>query len=312
MSPEGQRVTVSVGPRELQLSNLDKPLFPTGFTKGDMLDYYARIAPVMLTHLARRPVTVKRFPHGVEHKGFIEKNAPKHAPDWISTVTLPRKGTGRWGNEAPKDNDRDTTQFVVVDELAALMWLVNLASIEFHTPMWRLGHKDQPRPPDLLVFDLDPGAPATISECCRVALLLRDRAGQDDIDLIPKTSGSKGMQLYARIAAKRWPEDRTNTYAHTLAEELEQSVPDLAVSRMAKTLRGGKVLIDWSQNNMAKTTVSPYSLRALDRPSVSTPLTWDEVEEGAEHGGEKLLGFSPENVLGRVEAMGDLFESLGS
>lgn len=312
MSPEGQRVTVSVGDRELQLSSLDKPLYPTGFTKGDMLDYYARIAPVMLSHLIRRPVTVKRFPQGVEHKGFVEKNVPKHAPDWISTVTLPRKGTGRWGKEPAKDNDRDTTQFAVVDELAALMWFVNLSSIEFHTPMWRVGQKDQPRSPDLIVFDLDPGAPATISQCCRVALLLRDRAGQDNIELIAKTSGSKGMQLYAGIAAKRWPDERTNTYAHALAEELEQSAPDLAVSRMAKALRTGKVFIDWSQNNMAKTTVSPYSLRALDHPSVSTPLTWDEVEEGAEHGADKLLDFTPDDVLGRVEAMGDLFESLGS
>ena len=312
MSPDGQRVTVSVGERELQLSNLDKPLFPTGFTKGDMLDYYARIAPVMLTHLARRPVTVKRFPQGVEHKGFIEKNAPGHAPDWIPTVTLPRKGTDRWGKQAAKDSDRDTTEYVLVDELAALMWLVNLAAIEFHTPMWQLGQKGAPRSPDLLVFDLDPGSPATISECCRVALLLRDRAAQDDIDLVAKTSGSKGMQLYGGIGARRWAEDRTSTYAHSLAEELEESAPDLAVSRMAKALRTGKVFIDWSQNSMAKTTVSTYSLRALDHPSVSTPLTWDEVAEGAERGAEKLLGFSPDDVLGRVEVMGDLFSSLGT
>ncbi|HEY5025122.1 MAG TPA: non-homologous end-joining DNA ligase [Acidimicrobiales bacterium] len=312
MSPESPRVTVRVGERELQLSNLDKPLFPTGFTKGDMLDYYARMAPVMLRHLARRPVTVKRFPQGVDHKGFIEKNVPKHAPEWITTVTLPRKGTDRWGKRTAPADDRDTTQFVVVPELAALTWLVNLASVEFHTPMWRLGQKDQPRAPDLLVFDLDPGLPATISQCCEVAVVLRDRAARDGIELMPKTSGSKGMQLYAAVAAKRWPEERTNTYAHELAQELEQSVPDLAVSRMAKSLRVGKVFIDWSQNNMAKTTVTPYSLRALDRPSVSTPLTWSEVEEGAARGGEKLLGFSPHDVLDRVEAMGDLFETLGS
>ncbi len=312
MSPESQRVTVSVGDRELQLSNLDKPLFPTGFTKGDMLDYYARIAPVMLPHLARRPVTVKRFPQGVHHKGFIEKNVPKHAPDWIRTVTLPRKGTDRWGKPASQGNDRETTQFVVVDGLATLMWLVNLASVEFHTPMWQTGPKDQPRPPDLVVFDLDPGLPATISECCRIAIALRDRAGRDGIELVPKTSGSKGMQLYGAVGGKRWPEDRTNSYAHALAQELEQSAPDLAVSRMAKSLRIGRVFIDWSQNNTAKTTVSPYSLRALDRPSVSTPLTWDEVEEGAEGHGEKLLGLGPHDVLARVETMGDLFAPLVS
>ena len=312
MSPEGQRVSVSVGDHELQLSNLDKPLFPTGFTKGDMLDYYARIAPAMLPHLARRPVTVKRFPQGVGHKGFIEKNVPKHAPDWIPTITLPRKGDSHWEKLSERSSDRDTTEFVVVDELATLMWLVNLASIEFHTPMWRVGQKDKPRPPDLVVFDLDPGQPATITQCCRIAVLLRDRAADDGIDLLPKTSGSKGMQLYGAVGAKRWAVNRTNDYAHTLAQELEQSAPELAVSRMAKSLRAGKVFIDWSQNNPAKTTVSPYSLRSLDHPSVSTPLTWDEVEEGAEHGGEKFLELTPHDVLARVEAKGDLFTSLGS
>ncbi len=310
MSPDEQRLTVSVGDRELQLSNLDKPLFPTGFTKGDMLDYYARIAPVMLAHLARRPVTVKRFPQGVEHKGFIEKNVPRHAPDWITTVTLPRKGTDRWGKPSDRAVDRTTTQFVIVDELATLMWLVNLAAVEFHTPMWRTGPKQRPQPPDLLVFDLDPGAPATITQCCDVALRLRDRAARDDIELLPKTSGSKGMQLYATVAAKRWPEDRTNGYAHDLAQELEHAAPDLAVSRMAKNLRTGRVLIDWSQNSPAKTTVSPYSLRALGHPSVSTPLTWDEVEEGAARGAEGLLELTPHDVLDRVDASGDLYRGV--
>jgi len=312
VSPESQRVTVSVEDRELQLSNLDKRLYPTGFTKGDMLDYYARIAPVMLAHLKHRPMTVKRFPEGVDHKGFIEKNVPKHAPDWIRTITLPRKGTDRWGKAPKGGTDRDTTQFIVVDDLPTLMWLVNLASVEFHTPMWRLGREDQPRPPDLLVFDLDPGQPATISQCCQVALLLRDRASKDKIELIPKTSGSKGLQLYAGIAAKRWPAERPSSYAHALAEELEQSDPDLAVSRMAKSERLGRVFIDWSQNNTAKTTASPYSLRALERPSVSTPLAWEEVEAGADGGGDDLVGFSPRDVLDRVETMGDLFKSLGS
>ncbi len=311
MSPETQRVTVSVGDRELQLSNLEKTLFPTGFTKGDMLDYYARIAPVMIPHLTHRPVTVKRFPEGVGHQGFIGKNVPGNPPEWIRTITLPRKGTDRWGKSARQANDKDTTQFVVVDELATLMWLVNLASVEFHTPMWRIGRGNEPRSPDLLVFDLDPGHPATITECCQIALRLRDRVSKDGIELIPKTSGSKGLQLYAGIAAKRWTADRTNTYAHALAEELELSHPDLAVSRMAKALRPGKVLIDWSQNNTAKTTVSPYSLRALDRPTISTPLAWDEVEAGAD-GGEWLLTFSPGDVLARVETRGDLFGSLAS
>src|ERR1700686_5417112 len=151
VSPEKQSVMVEVGGRELQLSNLEKPLYPTGFTKGDLLDYYARIAPVMLPHLRHRPVTVKRFPDGVERQGFIAKNVPGNAPDWVRTITLPRKGTDRWGKPASSGKDRDTTQFVVVEELATLMWLVNLASVEFHTPMWRIGPKDQPRAPDLLV-----------------------------------------------------------------------------------------------------------------------------------------------------------------
>jgi bifunctional non-homologous end joining protein LigD len=305
-------VTVTVDDRELQLSNLEKPLFPTGFTKRQMLDYYARIAPVMLPHLKDRPVTVKRFPNGIEAKGFIEKNVPRHAPDWIRTMTVARKGTGRWGKELEKDSGRETTEFVLIDGLATLMYLVNLAAVEFHTPMWRAGKNNEPRPPDLLVFDLDPGPPATISQCCLIALRLRQRALDDQIELLAKTSGSKGLQLYGSVAPKRWAADRTNTYAHGLAQELEKDDGDLVVSRMAKPLREGKVLIDWSQNNTAKTTVSPYSLRALGGPTVSTPVTWDEVEEAAHGGGTPLLGFTPQDVLDRVGSMGDLFASLAA
>jgi bifunctional non-homologous end joining protein LigD len=310
VSPESERVTVTVGDRELQLSNLEKPLFPSGFTKRDMLDYYARVAPAMLPHLAGRPVTVKRFPNGIETKGFIEKNVPKHAPDWIRTMTVARKGTDRWGKSLEDDSGRETTEFVLVDDLATLMWLVNLASVEFHTPMWRTARHGQTRHPDLLVFDLDPGPPATVVECCLVALRLRQRAAADEITLLAKTSGSKGLQLYGRVTAKRWPAERTNAYAHSLAQELEKEQGDLVVSRMAKPLRHGKVLIDWSQNNTAKTTVSPYSLRALAGPPVSTPVTWDEVEK-ASAGGLDLLAFTSADVLHRVETMGDLFEPLG-
>jgi bifunctional non-homologous end joining protein LigD len=310
VSPESPRVTVTVGDRELQLSNLEKPLFPSGFTKREMLDYYARIAPAMLAHLEQRPVTVKRFPNGIDAKGFIEKNAPRGAPDWIRTMTLPRRGTDRWGKKLEQDSGKETTEFVLVDDLATLMWLVNLAAVEFHTPMWRAGPKDRPSPPDLLVFDLDPGHPATITQCCQVALRLRDRAATDGIDVLPKTSGSKGLQLYASVAAEEWPAERTNEYAHSLALELEADAGDLVVSQMAKPLRKGKVLIDWSQNHMAKTTVSPYSLRAIDGPSVSTPVTWDEVEAAATSGGDWLLGFTPGAVLDRVDAQGDLFGPL--
>jgi bifunctional non-homologous end joining protein LigD len=190
------------------------------------------------------------------------------------------------------------------------MWLVNLASVEFHTPMWRAGPKGQPHSPDLLVFDLDPGPHTGIVECCRVAEALRQRAGEDGIELLPKTSGSKGLQIYGNVAAKKWPVNETNEYAHALARELEAKDSDHVVSRMAKELRERKVLIDWSQNNPSKTTVSPYSLRAIDGPPVSTPLTWDEVEEAAGGGGPSLLGFSPEDVLDRVAASGDLFAAL--
>ena len=298
MSPQPERVTVTVEGRQLSLSSLDKALYPTGFTKGELLDYYARIAPAMLPHLRRRPVTVKRFPDGVTKQGFIEKNVPRHAPDWIPAAVMPRKASGR-----------ETTRYAVIDELAALTWFVNMAAIEFHTPMWRLGANGQPKNPDLIVFDLDPGAPATIVQCCHVAGLLRARLAPEGIELLAKTSGSKGLQLYGRIAGKSWNGERVNSYAHEVAEQVEAAEPQLVVSRMTKSLRTGKVLIDWSQNNPAKTTVTPYSMRALDHPSVSTPVTWDEVGRCAE-GKADLLGFGPADVLARVERDGDLFAPL--
>jgi bifunctional non-homologous end joining protein LigD len=294
VSPQPERVQVTVEGRHLSLSSLDKPLFPSGFTKGELLDYYARIAPVILPHLRRRPVTVKRFPDGTTRQGFIEKNIPSHAPEWIPTAIVARKAAGR-----------DTTRFAIIDELAALMWFVNMAAIEFHTPMWQTDADGTPQRPDLIVFDLDPGAPASIVECCRVARTLREHLGADGIDLLPKTSGSKGLQLYGRIAEREWPGDEVNSYAHGIAQAIEAEQPDLVVSRMTKSLREAKVLIDWSQNSPAKTTVTPYSVRALDRPSVSTPLTWDEVDECA-NGGRSDLSGEPRQVLERVERFGDL------
>ncbi|MHB1988114.1 MAG: non-homologous end-joining DNA ligase [Acidimicrobiales bacterium] len=307
MSPEN-KVVVEVDGRCLTLSNLDKALYPNGFTKRDLLDYYARIAPIMLPHLHGRVVTRKRFPDGTGRDGFIEKNVPRHAPHWVRTVTLPRKGTG-WGASKTADPGRDTTEYVLVPDLATLTWLVNLATIEVHTPMWRIGRDSKPKSPDLIVFDLDPGTPATIVECCKVALRLRERLGQDGIELLSKTSGSKGLQCYGAIGPRRWAPGRSNEYAHGVAAELEDSDPGLIVSKMKKELRPGKVLIDWSQNNVAKTTASPYSLRALERPSVSTPLGWDEVETGAT-GDAELLRFEPQQVLERVERVGDLFARL--
>jgi bifunctional non-homologous end joining protein LigD len=300
MSPPTERVTVTVGDRELSLSNLAKPMYPTtGFTKGELIDYYAKIAPVMLPHLKGRPVTTKRFPNGVEASSFIEKNVPRHAPEWVRTVVLNRKSKGA-----------DTNEYAVVDELATLIWFANLASIEFHTPMWRIDASGRPQPPDLLVFDLDPGEPATIVQCCEVALLLRDRLEADGISLLPKTSGSKGLQLYGTVATRGWTGEEVNAFAHKVAEAVEADRGELVVSRMTKALRKAKILIDWSQNNPAKTTVSPYSMRALPHPSVSTPVTWDEVEDCARPGGKGRLGFSPAEVLKRVGASGDLFEGL--
>jgi bifunctional non-homologous end joining protein LigD len=298
VSPASERVTVTVEGRELSVSNLAKPMYPaTGFTKGELIDYYAKIAPVMLGHLRGRPVTTKRFPNGVNAASFIEKNVPKHAPDWVRTVVLSRKSKGA-----------DTNEYAVVDDLATLVWFANLASIEFHTPMWRIDPGGKPQRPDLIVFDLDPGAPATIVECCKVALLLQERLANDGISLLPKTSGSKGLQLYGRVT-RALDGDDVNAYAHEVAEAVEKDRGELVVSRMTKALRNGKILIDWSQNNPAKTTVSAYSMRALPEPSVSTPVTWDEVGKCA-GGGKARLGFSPHDVLKRVEQSGDLFAPL--
>jgi len=277
---------VDVEGRHVTLTNLEKVLYPGGFTKGQVVDYYSRIAPVLLPHLAGRAVTRKRYPDGVQGPVFFEKNAPRGTPDWVHTEVLPSPGSSK---------GRDSIEYVVIDDLATLVWTANLAALELHTHLWKIGRTA----PDLLVFDLDPGQPATIVECCAVALLLRDRL---DLELFPKTSGSKGMQLYAKA-----PAGDTSAYAKQLAEQLERSHPDLVVSRMTKAVRPGKVFVDWSQNNRAKTTVTVYSLRARDEPTVSTPVSWDEVAACRRPGD---LVFTSDDVLARVEADGDLFAPL--
>ena len=296
MSPS-TKVVVDVEGRQVALTNLEKVLYPDGFTKGQVLDYYTRIAPVLLPHLAGRAVTRKRYPDGVEGQVFFEKNAPRGTPDWVRVVTLPSPGSSK---------GRDTIDYVVVDELAALVWTANLAALELHTHMWRVSEKGTALPPDLVVFDLDPGPPATIVECCEVAQHLRPLLEADGLSPLAKTSGSKGMQLYARAEGFGSAEE-TSSYAKELAQKLEQQLPDLVVHRMTKSLRDGKVLVDWSQNSAAKTTVSVYSLRAREHPTVSTPVTWDEVESCREPGD---LVFTSDDVLARVEEHGDLFAPL--
>jgi bifunctional non-homologous end joining protein LigD len=261
-----------------------------GFTKGDMIDYYVRIAPAMLPHLRSRPLTRVRFPNGVEEMRFFEKRAPKGTPEWV------RKAPIEMGSEGILD-------FVVCDDLATLVWLAQLAALELHPS---LSLAEDPETPTVLAFDLDPGPPATIVECCRVALTIRALFDRLGLKLFPKTSGSKGMQVYAPLNTEVGYED-TKPFAHALAQALERSEPDLVVSRMKKELRGGKVFVDWSQNDRAKTTVAVYSLRAKEHPTASTPLRWDEVERCAAEGDPELLRFASHEVLDRVDEHGDLF-----
>ena len=288
------KVAVDVEGTRVVLSNLDKVLYPAvGFTKGQVVDYYTRIAPVLLPHLAGRALTRKRYPDGVAGPVFFEKNAPRGTPAWVRTQNLPSPGSSK---------NRETIDYVIVQDLATLVWTANLASLELHTHLWRL-ERDAP---DLVVFDLDPGEPATVVECCQVAQLLRPLLEAEGLSPIAKTSGSKGMQLYARADAFGSSE-QTSAFAKGLAQRLEKEHPDLVLHRMTKALRPGKVLVDWSQNSAAKTTVSVYSLRARERPTVSTPVTWDEVETCRD---ATDLVFTSDDVLARVHRNGDLFAPL--
>ena len=287
---------VEVGGRQLALSNLDKVLYPDGFTKGEVVDYYARIAPVLLPHVQDRPMSFQRFPDGTDSVGFYAKNAPKGTPDWVRTVRLPAPGSSK---------DRETLDYVVVADLPTLVWAANLAALELHVPQWTVGPRGAVRDPDRLVLDLDPGAPATAVECAEVALLLRDLVRADGLDPVVKSSGSKGIQVYAAIEPAS--DRRTSAYARDLAQRLEHSHPALVVPQMRKDLRGGKVFVDWSQNNAAKTTVAPYALRARPEPWVSTPLTWAEVEACRR---PEDVRFTATQVLQRVAEQGDLFAGL--
>jgi bifunctional non-homologous end joining protein LigD len=299
VSPAGTEVVTEVDGRRLTLSNLPKVLYPaTGTTKGEVLDYYVRIAPVLLPHIADRAVTRIRWPHGVAKGSFFEKNAPSGSPSWLKTVSVPTTGS-RASSDAGEIN------FPVVDGLAALVYLVNLASLELHVHQWKVDADGEPTRPDRLVVDLDPGEGAGLMQCCEVALLAREVLASRDLTAKPVTSGSKGLHLYVPLDGSLSSDESTGL-AKEVAEELQAAHPKLVTATMTKARRTGKVFFDWSQNSGSKTTVAPYSLRGRERPTVATPLTWDEVEEGAAD--EFALDqFRYDEVLARVAARGDLF-----
>jgi bifunctional non-homologous end joining protein LigD len=288
----GEGREVEVDGRELKLTNLDKVLYPkAGFTKGEMVDYYAKVGPTMIPHLDQRPVTLRRFPEGVEDldAAFFEKRCPKHRPKWVKTV--------------PIGASKGQIDFCVCDGLPTLIWMAQLAAVELHPSLSKGRDIDRPT---TLAFDLDPGPPADIVDCCRVALRLREMFDHFGIRAFPKTSGSKGLQVYVPLNVKT-SYDQTKPFAKAIAQLLEKQTPDKVVSKMKKVDRRDKVFVDWSQNHSRKTTIAVYSLRARERPTVSTPVRWEEVERAAESGDGSHLVFESGDVLERIEEHGDLF-----
>jgi len=320
--PQSKRQTVQVPGvdadgepvvRQLSVSNLDKVYWPTsGTTKAAFLQYLVAVAPVMVPHLADRPVTLKRYPEGVTGQSFFEKRCPSHRPDWLATTTLPRRGTGRWGKEIPLEERRtpkpgereDLIEHCNLADTSGLVWAGNLGAIELHVTMGKAPHPDNPR---AVVFDLDPGAPADVVTCAEVALRLREVFDRLSLTAVPKTSGGKGLQLYVPVNRDETTYDDTSDFSREIAQLLERVHPELVVATQTKSERVGKVLIDWYQNTLTKTTVSVYSPRARERPTVSTPLTWDEVSDAADAGDAELLTFELDDVVARVERHGDLF-----
>jgi bifunctional non-homologous end joining protein LigD len=284
--------TVTIEGREVRLTNLDKVLYPqAGFTKAHVIDYYRRIAPVLLPHLRGRALTLKRYPDGVEGEFFYEKEAPSHRPRFVRTEPVWSEGRGA------------DIHYVVCDDLPTLVWLANIGDLELHA---FLARARKPLAPTAMVFDLDPGAPANVLDCCEVALWLRDLFDELGLRVFPKTSGSKGIQLYVPLHVPATFED-TKPFARAMGEIVERDHPDRVTTNMSKAERPGKVFVDWSQNDDHKTTVCAYSLRAKERPTVSTPLSWDEVEKAASDRDAERLRFLPEDVLARVDQRGDLF-----
>ncbi|HVW46590.1 MAG TPA: non-homologous end-joining DNA ligase [Solirubrobacterales bacterium] len=284
-----------VGGRELTVSNLDKVLYPaTGFTKGDLIDAYADLAEVLLPHLHGRPVTLKRYPDGVGGKFFYEKRSPKHRPDWVATARI-------WS-----DTHNGEIDYTLIEDLPSLIWATNLANIELHIALARVDDQDHP---DSIVFDLDPGAPADVLDCARVALQIRSLLIQLGLDSYAKTSGSKGIHLHVPLnGTVTFAESRP--FAKALAETFEKRFPDEVISKQARSKRAGKVLIDWSQNDPHRTTASVYSVRARERPTASTPVEWKELEAALDAKDAGALVFTVDDVLARIAAKGDLYAPL--
>jgi bifunctional non-homologous end joining protein LigD len=285
------RSQLNIEGRIVEVSSLEKVFYPkAGFTKGQVIDYYIKISPFLLPHLQGRPVTLKRYPNGVEGLFFYEKQIPASHPAWVKTANVKRK-------------DGSEINYCVFDSLPVLVWAANLADLELHTFQHRAPKLEQPT---TMAFDLDPGAPADIVNCCEVGLWLKDLLAAHGLESFPKTSGSKGLQIYVPLNSSVTYE-QTKTFSHAAAEHLERLHPQKIVSKMQKNLRGGKIFIDWSQNDEHKTTVNVYSLRAKEHPTVSTPVTWDEVANALKKKNAKLLTFETKDVLKRVEKLGDLF-----
>src|SRR6266513_1704880 len=288
-----KKAELIVDDRKLQVSNLDKVLYPkAGFTKAQVIDYFIRIAPVLLPHLKDRPLTMKRYPDGVEGQFFYEKNCPLHRPKWVQTAKVWSEGNQR------------IMHYCLANDLPTLVWAANLADLELHTSLSRKNNIERPT---MMVFDLDPGAPADIVQCCQVGLWLRDLLAKMKLKSFAKTSGSKGLQVYVPLNTAI-TYDETKDLSRTLAQHLEHDHADLVTSNMSKALRKGKVFVDWSQNDEHKTTINVYSLRAKEEPTVSTLITWSEVENCLKKKRAELLIFRPEQTLARVEKQGDLFE----
>jgi bifunctional non-homologous end joining protein LigD len=286
------KVELDVDGKRISVSNLDKVLYPkVGFTKGQVIDYYIRIAPVLLPHLKDRPLTMKRYPNGVDKEFFYEKNCPVHRPKWVKTAKVWSEGNNRM------------MHYCLCNDLPTLVWAANLADLELHTSLAR---KQNVAKPTMMVFDLDPGAPADIVQCCQVGLWLRDLLAKMKLKSFAKTSGSKGLQVYVPLNTAATFE-QTKDLSRSLAQHLEGEHPNLITSNMSKALRKNKVFVDWSQNDEHKTTICVYSLRAKDEPTVSTPVTWDEVAHCLKKKKADMLKFRSDQTLARVKKMGDLF-----